>query len=167
MDKSKFKDSRGRPLTQSLFLEMGYNTDLAVYTLDDEDKVYKGKTYPSLKRLYLEMADPVEYNFATEHLAGWNQWQRICNNKLTGKHVEEWRIELELKMRSDAIQEIVEISTTEKGFQAAKFIAKKEWEGGSVGRPKKKVDEEREKIINEKLEDEFSADIIRLGDRHG
>ena len=134
MDRKKLQDSRGRPLTQSLFLEIGYKTEFAVYTLDDVDKIYKGKTYPSLKRLYLEAEDPVEYTFACEHLLGWKHWQRLCNNKITGAHIDEWREELELKMRSQAIQEIVEISTTEKGFQAAKFIAKKE-----VENPKKKA----------------------------
>ena len=53
LDKSKFKDSGGRPITQSLFLEIGY-TDRAYYTLNDEDKEYNGSTYPSLKKLYLE-----------------------------------------------------------------------------------------------------------------
>jgi len=164
MDRDKLKDSRGRPLTQSLFLEIGYKTEFAVYTLDDVDKKYKGKTYPSLKALYLEMEDPIEYNFATTHLLGWQHWQRLCANKIVGKHVAEWREELELKLRSDAISEIIEISTTEKGFQAAKFVAKKEWEVKQAGRPKV-VDQEKEDRIQEKLEDEFSADIIRLGDR--
>ncbi len=164
MDRDKLKDSRGRPLTQSLFLEIGYKTEFAVYTLDDVDKVYKGKTYPSLKALYLEMEDPVEYNFATEHLLGWQHWQRLCANKTIGKHVAEWREELELKLRSNAIGEIIEISTTEKGFQAAKFVAKKEWETKGAGRPKV-VDQEKEDRIQEKLEHEFSADIIRLGDK--
>lgn len=69
-DKTKMKDTQGRPLTQSLFLEPNYNVDYAYYTMDDDDKNFKGKVYPSLKRLYLEMEDPTEYEFATTYLLG-------------------------------------------------------------------------------------------------
>ncbi|MFM0827351.1 hypothetical protein, partial [Klebsiella oxytoca] len=61
IDKKLLKDTMGRPLTQGLFLEIGYNTEYAVYTLEDEDKEYKGKTYPALKKLYLACEDPTEY----------------------------------------------------------------------------------------------------------
>ena len=37
VDKTKLKDSMGRPMTQALFLEIGYETDKAVFTLKDED----------------------------------------------------------------------------------------------------------------------------------
>ena len=47
IDKSKFLDSEGRPLTQSIFLEVGYN-DYAIYTLKENDHEYNGKIYPSL-----------------------------------------------------------------------------------------------------------------------
>ena len=57
IDKATLRDTKGRPLTQSLFLELGYNTQYAVYTLKDEDYNYEGKLYPSLKRLYLEMEE--------------------------------------------------------------------------------------------------------------
>ena len=54
----KFKPTRDqltskcKPLTQSLFLELGY-TKFALYTLKDDDHVYKGKTYLSIKDLQL------------------------------------------------------------------------------------------------------------------
>lgn len=46
-DKSKMLDSMQRPLTQSLFLELGY-TDFAIFTLKEDDYVYNDKTYLSL-----------------------------------------------------------------------------------------------------------------------
>ena len=67
LDKSKMLDSMQRPLTQSLFLELGY-TDFAIFTLKEDDYVYNDKTYISLKKLYLEMEDPTEYDFANECL---------------------------------------------------------------------------------------------------
>jgi len=163
VDKTRLKDSRGRPLTQSLFLEVGYNTDFAVYTQKDEDYEYKGKLYPSLKRLYLEHEDPTEYDFACTYLLGWSQWQRICANKIFAKMVDSWRIELELKLRSQAVRDIIGISTSDKGFQAAKWLADKGWDKRSAGRPSKS-DIERETKIQADIAEEYSADVSRLED---
>lgn len=71
MDKELLKDKMGRPLTQSLFLEIGYS-DYAVYSLKDEDYEYQGKVYPSLKKLFLASGDPTGYTTATENLLGGN-----------------------------------------------------------------------------------------------
>ena len=78
IDKSRMKDQHGRYIVQGLFLEDRYNVDLAVYTLAGEDKEHKGIIFPSLKRLYLEEGDPVEYTFATKWLFDWPHWKRIC-----------------------------------------------------------------------------------------
>ena len=165
MDKSKLKDSRGRPLTQSLFLEVGYNTEYAVYTLKDEDYVYHGKTYPSLKRLYLEMEDVIEYEFANTYLLGWEHWLRIANNKVFSKRVDSWRHELELKLRSQAVKDIIDMTAEEKSFQAAKWLADKGWGKNPVGRPSKasKFDEDE---FNEKMEEEYGAVIAQFQKRN-
>lgn len=156
----QFKDSRGRPLTQGLFLEIGYSTEFAEYTLKDEDFEYEGKLYPSLKRLYLEMSDPVEYNFATTHLGSWEQWQRISNNKILKKYIDPWRKELELKLRSEAVAEVIKFSKTDKGFQAAKWLADKGFDK-RAGRPSKE-EIEAEKRFQTRIHDDFDDVIVRL-----
>ncbi len=161
MDRLKLKDSRGRPLTQGLFLEIGYNTEFAVYTLKDDDFEYDGQVYPSLKKLYLECMDPEEYIFATTYLLGWDQWQRICNNKILKKHVDEWRTELEYKLRSLGVQSIIEHAQGPKGYQAAKWLAEKGFNRRGAGRPSKE-DVESEKRFQAKIEEEYGADIVRL-----
>lgn len=156
----QFKDSRGRPLTQGLFLEIGYNTEFAVYTLKDEDFEYEGKLYPSLKRLYLEMEDPIEYEFATTHLGGWEQWQRISNNKVLSKYIEPWRKELELKIRSKAVAEVIKFSKTDKGFQAAKWLADRGFDK-RAGRPSKE-DIETEKRLQARVAEDYDSVVVRL-----
>ncbi len=159
MDKNKLTDSAGRPLTQSLFLEVGY-TDYAVFTLKDEDYEYKGKKYPSLKRIYLQEEDPTEYEFANKHLLGWNQWKRLCENKLIRKYIDEWREELELKLRSRGIKEAIK-NAEGGGFQAAKWLAERGWEQRGAGRPSK--DEvERQKKFEARVAEDYSADVVRL-----
>lgn len=161
IEKSKMLDVRGRPLTQGLFLEIGYNTDYAVYTLKDNDHEYGGHTYPSLKRLYLAYEDPLEYGFASEYLYSWDQWQRLCENKLLMGHIQKWRYELNLKLSSQAIRDIISSTEDEGGFQARKYVAERAWNKNSVGRPKKDTSE-MDKKIEERLNNEFSEDIGRV-----
>ena len=160
IDKSLLVDDRGRPLTQSLFLEEGY-TAYAVYTLKEDDYEYKGKTYPSLKRLFVEFEDPTEYEFSKKYLLGWQQWKKICKNQSLAKHIEEWREELELKIRSQAVRDMIDMSADSGSFQAAKFLSDRGWDKRAAGRPSKK-DVKREQRVQERISDEFSADLARL-----
>lgn len=166
IDKSKLVDNLGRPLTQSLFLEIGYS-DYAVYTLKEWDYEYKGKVYPSLKSLYLKEEDPTEYNFATRHLLGWNHWKRLCENKQLAVHINEWREELELKIRSQAVRDMMNLCASESGnFSAAKFLADRGWDKRAAGRPSKK-EREQHLRIEERLSAEFEDDLKRLGVTNG
>lgn len=161
IDKEQLQDTMGRPLTQSLFLELGYS-EYSVYTLKEHDYAYKGKNYPSLKRLYLKEEDVTEYEFATKHLLGWQHWKRLCENKQIRKHIDDWREELELKIRAQAIRDMQNLCASEGGnFSATKFLADRGWEKRGAGRPSKQ-DKEREDRLADRLSDEFSADIIRL-----
>ena len=161
IEKKRLKDSMGRPMTQSLFLEIGYHTDRAVYTLKDEDHEFEGNTYLSLKRLFLEMEDPTEYEFGNTYLLGWQHWQRLNANKALSQHFEAWREELELQLRAQGIRAIIDQSADEKGFQAAKWLADKGWDKNKVGRPSKH-DKKREERMEARLEDEFKGDVVRL-----
>jgi len=158
IDKSKFKDSGGRYLTQSLFLELNYNTDFAVYTFDGEDKEYKGKVYPSLKRLYLEAEDITEYRFANQHLFNWEHWQRMKENKILRAHFDTWADELEVYIRSQGLASVLEMS--EHSFQAAKFLVEGGWSKRGVGRPSK-AEQEREDRIKDSVA-EYTGDVVRL-----
>lgn len=158
IDKSKLLDNSGRPLTQSLFLEIGYN-EFAVFTLKDIDYTYKDQTYPSLKRLYLEMEDPTEYAFAQEYLLGWGHWIRLCENKQIRKHIDEWREELEYRLRAKAVREMIKAAPN--NFQAAKWLADRGWATRGAGRPSK-AEIEGEKKTQARLNDEYGEDVIRL-----
>lgn len=161
IDKTKLKDSMGRPLTQGLFLEIGYNTDFAVYSLDDFDKEYKGGVYPSLKRLFIEAEDVSEYNFSREHLLGWQHWQRLNANKMLREHFDKWREELSLAIRSEAIRSIMDQALEGTNFQAAKWLAEGGWDKRKAGRPSK-AELEKEAAIHNRIQEEFKDDFDRL-----
>lgn len=166
MDKSKLKDTQGRPLTQSLFLELGYNLKYAIFTLNDEDREFKGKTYVSLKKRYIEMEDITEYAFANKWLLNWDHWQRLNSNKLLVPYFDKWRYELELLIRSSAIQSIIAESCGEKGFQAAKWLAGKGWSTRGPGRPSKE-EIVQSNAVKEAIEEEFFQDAERMRDIDG
>jgi hypothetical protein len=152
-------DSMGRPITQSLFLEIGY-PDCAVYTLKDQDHEYNGKAFLSLKRLYLACSDPTEYEFATTYLLGWKHWLRLCENKAVRAHIDEWRVELEVKLRSQGVKAAM-AQANSGNYAAAKWMADRGWDTRGKGRPSK--DEiEHEKRVQAGMANEYEADIIRL-----
>lgn len=159
VDKSKMLDAMNRPLTQSLFLEIGYGTE-AQFTLKEEDHEYNGKTYPSIKRLYLECADPTEYEFATTYLLGWKHWVRLCANKVILRYIEEWRVELEVKLRSRGV--LRTMAAADAGnYQAAKWLADRGWDNKGAGRPTK-GDIEHERKIQAAIGDEYAQDEARM-----
>ena len=162
--KAQMIDSMGKFRTQSLFLELGYK-DEAVFTLKDFDHEHNGDTYVSLKRLYLECADPTEYQFAQAHLMGWKHWQRMCENKVLRKHIDEWRDELEVKLRSQAVLDV--ISQARAGtFQAAKWVADRGWAQRGAGRPSN-ADIEHEKKVQARIQDEYGGDVVRMFQKQG
>jgi hypothetical protein len=158
-DRSKFRDERGNLITQSLFLETVYDTEKAIYTLSDEDKEYKGRIYPSARRLYLETMDPTEYKFARKYFASKAHWDRIVANKIFTDQVAEWREELEVKIRSEALS--TAIAMAKDNFNAAKWIADGSWKGAKPGRPKKE-DAQQERRIRERAVDEVKHDAERV-----
>lgn len=167
IDNKKFKDDHGRYITQGLFLEVNYDTDKAVYTLDGEDKVYKGETYVSLKKLYLEMCDPIEYIFATSHLFDWKHWQRIIANKMLRVHIDEWREELTLKLKSEGVMTMVDLATDAKSYQAGKWLVDVGWDIKSKGRPTKasvKKELKRQADIKKGFEEDFK--LLDIKDRN-
>lgn len=158
VDKSKLKDAGGRYLTQSLFLEFQYNTQYAIYTLDDQDKVYEDKTYPSLKRLYLETMDPTGYEFANRYLCNYEQWMRICANKQLYAEIEQWEMELEVKIRSIGVRRVLAMGID--NFSAAKWAVDGHW-NVKRGRPSKQ-EQERDKKVRQLVADETQEESTRI-----
>ena len=133
------RDTQNKILTQSLFLETNQNTTyLPIFTLKEYDWERDGKFYPSLKKIYLQIAEPTEYEFAMSIFGSWRIWQRICNNGQVKKEVELWREELELKILSANLKGMAEVAKHEgsKGVTAMRYLAEGAWKK-KAGRPKK------------------------------
>jgi hypothetical protein len=149
-DNNPFKDSRNRELTKGLFQEYAYLSNATpVYTLKEDDYTLNGVTYPSLKRLYLEEEDLSEYVFAKKYLNSYRQWKKLQNVTEIAPHIEEWREELEIKIRSKALKAMIDTALFEgsKGTAAAKYILDKGWAKSSA----KKDSEQKDKVIEKSM----------------
>lgn len=147
-----FKDSRGRFLTQALFFEYKStnNTVKPLYTLKEKDHTDDdGNTYLSLKRLYLDMGDVMEDAFASEYFYSIRHWKKVMSNKAIKPHVEEWREELEVQLRSRALRNIVDLADN-GNYQANKTLLDRGW----LDKADKKTDKTKDKVK------ENTADIL-------
>lgn len=163
LDKDKMKDEKGRYIVQGLFLEDKYNHEMALFTFDGEHKLYKGKTFYSLKKLYLEEMDPKEYLFARLYCFDWDHWKRMCKNKIIRRHIDQWREELELKLVSEGVGSLIHLALNENSYQAAKFLAERGWDKSERGRPSKEaVQGELKRRADEEADYNEDFEMIKL-----
>lgn len=97
-------------LLQSLFIET-HRGGIAPprYTLKQRD--HKG--YPSLYRLFMEMEDATEYDFATSYLDGYDHWLTLCECTWFKPLVSKWRQHLEMKIKAKALFRLKEMAELE------------------------------------------------------
>jgi len=150
--------------TQSLYLETNRSALEPIMTLKEVDWEWKGVMLPSLHRLYMEIADVTEYQVAMQVFGSWYGWQRQCENAAIAEHIEAWREELEIKIRSAAVSAMVTISATEgsKGTAASKYLADKGWVKRPAGAPSKE-EKAGELKKQEAISNSTKEDFKRLG----
>lgn len=129
-DKSPFRSEDGQYLTQSLFIENCYDRpQYAIYTWKRQDHELNGKKYRSFPQLYLEIADPTEYQVAITLFDGWPHWERILGNAALFVKIEALRKELEVKLQSDGIRGMIKAARGggREAATAAKWLADRGW----------------------------------------
>lgn len=162
----QFKGDNGHYLTESLFFETNKNRDhrAPVFTL----KPVEHKGLPSLKQLYLSYNDPTEYEFAMNVFGSWQHWELLCSLTWFKPHIEAWRKELIVKLRSRAAQAALGVLVDPQApaatrMQAARYVGDSGWEEkAKKGRPTKAdvQKEARRKVESDKhIEDDFNRII--------
>jgi len=165
-EREQLIDHIGAYRTQSLFFETNKSKLTPILTLKRYDLEYKGVILTSLHRVYMELADPTEYAVAMEVFGSWKQWEKIINNKLLLSIIQEWRDELEVKLKSDAIRALAKTAINEgsKGTAAAKYLAERGWEKRKAGAPTK-AEVKREMKVATQVSDEVT-DMLKNMDLH-
>lgn len=157
---NKFRSKQNVRLMRGLFFETtGEDKTFVVYSLKDRDHL----GYPSLYRLFMEMEDLTEFNFAKKYLDGWEHWDILCSSNWFKPYVERWREELKLQVKAKALAELRSVASDPENknhYQANKFLIEGGWEATKkpanrrVGRPNK----EKENVDNElrkRVEEDF------------
>lgn len=158
---SDYTDTMGRFRTKSLFVETIEKPMVGIW-----EPVYslKGAAgYPDLHDLYIEMNDPTEYAFAMAAFDSWKHFKHLESLKWFRAFLTDWRLELEVKIRSEAIRSMAITANTEgsKGVSAAKWLADKGWDK-KRGRPSGE-EVTRETKVQANIQADISNDAKRLG----
>lgn len=149
-----------------LIFGIAKNTQYVVYSLTDEDRVVNidGEDVQlySLKSRYLAESDPTEYRFVKRWMPSWRVWLKLKKNPQFREHLEFWREELEVKLMSAGMEQVIDLAG-DRNYHAAKFLVEKGWIKRERGRPTKK-EIEGEKRKQAKVMGEFKDDLDRLSD---
>lgn len=157
---NKFQNEQCILYTNALFKEFDmYNLGVALYTTGFDDIEEDGKTYISLRKAYLELQDPTEYEFAVKYFQSWAHWKKVRSSSRVRVLADEWREELEVKLRSKGVQGIYN-KMFEGDYQASKWLAEKGWEAKGL---RKRGAPTKEDII---LEARKSAKVVGIVDSH-
>ena len=166
-NKALFKNTSGARLTRGLFYECYEDSSQAVYTLKTRDHPVGDKIYLSLYLLYMAEEDPTEFVFAEKYLVDHEHWLMISTGVWFKPHLEKWRRELDLKIKSQALKRI--INTAKLGgrdaLQANRYLIEKGWENKqttySRGRPSKDEIKKEARRLSEE-ETRLTEDFNRL-----
>lgn len=163
---TKFRNHQGQMLTGKLFWDIGFDPNTALYVLKRND--FNG--YPSLYKLYMEMEDTVEFDFANTFFESYEHWEQICKTAFMVDLIAQWRKELELKLRARALRAIRETAKDgygNKSFEANKFLLIGGWVSQPNGSPKRgrPSKDEIKNVAKEMALDSASLkeDLVRLG----
>jgi hypothetical protein len=139
-------DHRGIRLTVGLFEELNDGTSAVkpCFKLSDWRKVY------------VAAGDPTGYKAAMELLGDWEHWLLIIKSPSFSPHLEQWNKELEVKLRSEAVAQLVKQSKLPTGTAAAKWLADSGFTS-KVDKRKKQAEEPG------KVRENISEDAARLG----
>ena len=165
----QLKTANGITRTKSLFYELSYHDpEYAIFTTKEHDIEFQGRKMVSLQQLYVAMVpnDPTEYEFAQTVFGSWEVWEKIQKAPQIAPFVKRWRNEVEVKVKSQAIQAIAEEMKTggRSSFSAAKLLLEKGWlDKDNASQAKKKLAAKEQEDQNKEALALLSEDAERLG----
>ena len=139
-------DAYGRRIVLSLFSEYSRGEYTPLWSLRKD-----------WKAIYLEIADPTEYETAMCLIGDWEHYSLIRNHPKIKPVMDAWAEEVAVKLKSAAFRKLEKLSSTPNGTAAAKYIREGQFFG--KGRKAKQITEEKQSKISERI----SEDMERLG----
>lgn len=124
----QLKAANNKTIGSGLFIELSYDDKThVIWTLKEFDHE---QGYPSFHQLYMSYCedDPTEYTLATEVFGSWPAWEVISNQKAVKAYIDEYRKEVIVRIKSNAIKAIaLEAKSGKASYQANKLLLDKGW----------------------------------------
>ena len=136
------------------------------WTLKEDDHRADGRVYKSMKKLYIEMEDVTEYEFAQATVGSYKHWERLLDSPIIRPHIDQWRKELNLKLKARAMKSIIKAATEDEklSFQAMKYLADNEYLDSKSKRGRPSKDEIKAELRKEVQSNQsLKADAERIG----
>lgn len=113
---------------------------------------------------FIELADPTEYKPALALTGEWREWMRF-KTEWPGflKILAKWHEELEIKIRSDAIGNI--IHNAKKDGASARFLAQGNWKPKSDPKKEQKIKKQVANKVDPEVERVLGAISIEASER--
>lgn len=165
LPKSKFLGPSGFR-TSSLFRDhptKSYDPEYAEFYISKEKSTSE---YIALKEVYMAIGDVTEYEFAIKVFGSFRHWKQLTKLAWVKDHVAEWREELAIKLKSQAVRGIVELVDEEwvketTKLQGLKWLAQSEFAEKTTQTKQKKA--EKQDRITRGVSMEIQDDFERLG----
>tara|TARA_R110000822_G_C15229912_1_gene485219 strand:+ start:283 stop:774 length:492 start_codon:yes stop_codon:yes gene_type:complete len=98
--------------------------DLTLYSLKKRDHKVNGTTYKSLHKIYIEMEDPTEYEFAMSVFGDFSVWENMCNLTWFKHHHHQMQKELVLKLKARTVKGMInDLNEGKASYNAQKYLA--------------------------------------------
>lgn len=147
-------------LTKGLFWEFSHDyparRDYALFTLQDTGSSYflikEGIPRYNMKKLYDLCNDHTEHTFITKFMWDERHWDKVVNAPLISPHIDNWRKDLRLKIKSsmydvllqDALDESSKTKTSSARYLLEKYLDPKT---GKKQTSKQKL-QDKEELLN-------------------
>jgi len=147
-ERDKWRGFGNKFLTEGLFLEHCNDRDAVLYTTSTSDKRYHGRYVPSLHKLYVELEDVSEWEFANMYFANYEHWLLVKSKPFFQEYYAAMVKELNAKLRGKSIKNMLAQLEEGTASQATlKYLADNDYiSKANVGRPKKKKQEDKAKL---------------------
>lgn len=121
-----YKNTQGAYYTRGLFWDVSKVLPHNLRSIDAVFDLYQDR--PGLinaRATFVELGDPTGYRWAIKYLGDWHHWEILMKCKWFKEAYDVWVHELNVKLRSDAVDRIKEISDggTQQSLAAAKYLA--------------------------------------------
>lgn len=134
-------------VTKYMFLDQSpIEDEKALYSLQPWDRTKNGIYYPSIHRLYVDMGDLAEFEFANTFFGGYQHWLTVKSGTFFKEAYAAMVEELNAKVSSRSLQAMVNQMEEGTASQATlKYLADKDYKGKApVGKPKRRQPPKKE-----------------------